>query len=275
MEWASPPEWATSLRWDVSQLSFIWYFLSHLGGLASCWKWPSVWCGFKFPFYRIHACAVIPKVSHLSGIAHWIVFIWEIMRNIYLTWVGSHRFSSGISPQWAHMKQIILLYRISIASGISPEWDIPLRWDIPPHMKRPLGIQCLFSTICINAKPGAWWPEKGARDHAPKFSRNRRIFGNFDALSEKFLSSAMGKEKGFEFYRRVIELGPLLYMCTTPLCKTEHESYTKMKLWVPLTLSKPYFGLIPPKLSLESFKAPTSNLQKILASFLPPCYLSY
>ena len=23
MEWASPPEWATSLRWDVSQLSFI------------------------------------------------------------------------------------------------------------------------------------------------------------------------------------------------------------------------------------------------------------
>ena len=71
---------------------------------------------------------------------------------------------------------------------------------------------------------------EGARDHARKFSRNRQIFGNFDALSEKFLSSAMGKEKGFEFYRRVIELGPLLYMCTTPLCKTEHESYTKMKL---------------------------------------------
>ena len=23
MEWASPPEWATLLRWDVSQLSFI------------------------------------------------------------------------------------------------------------------------------------------------------------------------------------------------------------------------------------------------------------
>ena len=36
------------------------------------------------------------------------------------------------------MNQIILLYRISIASEISPEWDIPLRWDIPPHMKRPL-----------------------------------------------------------------------------------------------------------------------------------------
>ena len=36
------------------------------------------------------------------------------------------------------MNQIILLYRISIASEISPEWDIPLRWNIPPHMKRPL-----------------------------------------------------------------------------------------------------------------------------------------
>ena len=54
------------------------------------------------------------------------------MRNIYLTSVGSHRFSSGISPQWAHMNQIILLYRISTASEISPEWDIP------PHMKRLL-----------------------------------------------------------------------------------------------------------------------------------------
>ena len=39
------------------------------------------------------------------------------------------------------MNQIILLYRISIASEISPGWDIPLRWDIPPHMKRPLFIK--------------------------------------------------------------------------------------------------------------------------------------
>ena len=51
--------------------------------------------------------------------------------------MGSHRFSSGISPQWAHMNQIIVLYRISIASEISPEWDIPLRLDVPLHMKRP------------------------------------------------------------------------------------------------------------------------------------------
>ena len=38
----------------------------------------------------------------------------------------------------SHMKEIILLYRISNASEISPEWAIPLRWASPPHMNRSL-----------------------------------------------------------------------------------------------------------------------------------------
>ena len=61
--------------------------------------------------------------------------------------MGSHRFSSGISSQWAHMNQITLLYRIRIASEISPEWDIPLKWDIPPHMQRPLDIFLNLATV--------------------------------------------------------------------------------------------------------------------------------
>ena len=52
--------------------------------------------------------------------------------------MGSHRFSSVISSHWAYTKEIVLLYRISIASEISPEWATPLEWDIPPHMNKHL-----------------------------------------------------------------------------------------------------------------------------------------
>ena len=50
--------------------------------------------------------------------------------------------------------------------------------------------------------------------HGPPIFSNRRIFGNFNALSEKFWTSAVRKDKGFELYRKIIELGPpLLYRC--------------------------------------------------------------
>ena len=34
------------------------------------------------------------------------------------------------------------------------------------------------------------------------------IFGNFNASSENFWILAVSKDKGFEFYRNIIELGP-------------------------------------------------------------------
>ena len=46
------------------------------------------------------------------------------------------------------------------------------------------------------------------------FFRNRRIFGNFNASSEHFRTFAVGKDKAFEFYRKIFELAPLLlYRC--------------------------------------------------------------
>ena len=41
--------------------------------------------------------------------------------------------------------------------------------------------------------------------------RNHRIFGNFNVSSENFPTFAVGKDKGFEFYRKIFELGPLIY----------------------------------------------------------------
>ena len=49
--------------------------------------------------------------------------------------------------------------------------------------------------------------------HAPKFYESRRIFRNFEASSKNFRCFAVGKNKGFEFYRKILELGPLPYMC--------------------------------------------------------------
>ena len=66
-------------------------------------------------------CSYDKYLSHLNGIL--LVNKWDL---ISMGWPTSH------------MKEIILLYRISIASKISCERDIPLRWDIPPHMKRSL-----------------------------------------------------------------------------------------------------------------------------------------
>ena len=48
----------------------------------------------------------------------------------------------------------------------------------------------------------------GQGGHGPQFFRNRRIFGNFNASSENVRTFAVGKGRGFEFYRKIIELGP-------------------------------------------------------------------
>ena len=47
---------------------------------------------------------------------------------------------------------------------------------------------------------------KGAM--APQYFPNRRISGNLNASSENFRTLAAGENKGFEFYRKIIELGP-------------------------------------------------------------------
>ena len=47
----------------------------------------------------------------------------------------------------------------------------------------------------------------------PKPLRYRPIFGNFNVLSEDFWTFAVGKDKGFEFYRKIHELVPLLDRC--------------------------------------------------------------
>ena len=48
---------------------------------------------------------------------------------------------------------------------------------------------------------------------APPIFSNWRILGNFNVLLENFRTSAVAKDKGFEFYRKIFELGPLLYSC--------------------------------------------------------------
>ena len=48
----------------------------------------------------------------------------------------------------------------------------------------------------------------GQRGDGLQCFRNRRIFGNFNASSENFLTSAVGKDKSLKYYRKIIELGP-------------------------------------------------------------------
>ena len=43
---------------------------------------------------------------------------------------------------------------------------------------------------------------------APLFVQNRWIFGNSNVSSENFRTFGVGKDKGFEFYRKIFELGP-------------------------------------------------------------------
>ena len=45
------------------------------------------------------------------------------------------------------------------------------------------------------------------RRHPQPF-RNRRIFGNFVVSSDNVRTFAVCKDKGFEFYRKIFELGP-------------------------------------------------------------------
>ena len=59
---------------------------------------------------------------------------------------------------------------------------------------------------------------RGQGGHALQFFRNRRIFRNFNASSENFRTFAATKDKGFEFYRKIIELGST--GPTTPLNTT-------------------------------------------------------
>ena len=51
----------------------------------------------------------------------------------------------------------------------------------------------------------------GARKPCPQLLRNRRIFGNFDASSENSRTFAVGKDKGFGCYRKIIKLAPPYY----------------------------------------------------------------
>ena len=57
----------------------------------------------------------------------------------------------------------------------------------------------------------------GARG-MPQVFRNCRMFGNFNASSENFRMFAVSKDKGFEFYRKIIELGTLPPTLQVPRC---------------------------------------------------------
>ena len=52
----------------------------------------------------------------------------------------------------------------------------------------------------------------------PNFFEIRPIFGNFDASSENFRTFAVGREKGFELYQKIIELGPAARQVPQRLC---------------------------------------------------------
>ena len=43
---------------------------------------------------------------------------------------------------------------------------------------------------------------------ASSFFRNLRIFETFNVSSERFRTFAIGKDKDFEFYQKIFELGP-------------------------------------------------------------------
>ena len=52
--------------------------------------------------------------------------------------------------------------------------------------------------------------QEGREAMATEFFRSRRVFGNFNGSSENFRTSAVGKDKGFELYRKIVELAPLI-----------------------------------------------------------------
>ena len=56
---------------------------------------------------------------------------------------------------------------------------------------------------------GSWLGGGETGPWPTKYFRNRRILRNFDTLSENFCTFAVGKDKGFQFYRKIIELGRL------------------------------------------------------------------
>ena len=60
------------------------------------------------------------------------------------------------------------------------------------------------------------WPS-GKVGHDHQFFRNRRIFEGVNASSENFRTFGVSKNKSFEFYRKIIELGqPYSTGVTTP-----------------------------------------------------------
>ena len=78
------------------------------------------------------------------------------------------------------------------------------------------------------------------------FFRNRWIFGNFTDSSENFRTSAVGKDKGFEFYRKIFELAPpLLHRCHDApdsgqiLCFKDHwrDQTQNLPVWVSVIQS--------------------------------------
>ena len=58
-----------------------------------------------------------------------------------------------------------------------------------------------------NINTGAPWPGAGGL-WPSQFSRNRRIFGNFNAPLENLWAFAVSKDRCFEFYRKIIEIVP-------------------------------------------------------------------
>ena len=60
----------------------------------------------------------------------------------------------------------------------------------------------------------------GKEAMASQFVRNRQSFGNFNASSENFRTFVVSEDKGFEFYRKIIERAPPTpQVPTTPLTK--------------------------------------------------------
>ena len=66
-----------------------------------------------------------------------------------------------------------------------------------------------------------------------KFIRSHRIFRNCKVSSETFWNLAVGKDKGFEFYRKVFELGP-------PLLYRYHKASEMVALHYCCTMPVPF-----------------------------------
>ena len=59
--------------------------------------------------------------------------------------------------------------------------------------------------------------EGGRGSHGSMFFKNHRTFGNYKVSSGKLQIFGVGKDKGFEFYRKVFELGsPTLHVLRRP-----------------------------------------------------------